>query len=134
MRRFATACLAACCLAALAVPGIAADKAEKKAAEKVCALGKGRAVCCKAYVADHCVYVACCEVGNAGFFSKTHCAACEKNAAKASPSGAAATGCGAGAPQGYVACCEVGNAGFFKGKACGACAAAKSASCCSAGK
>ena len=57
---------------------LAAEKA--KTSNGVCALGKGKQVCCKAYVADHCKYVSCCEVGNAAFYTASRCHTCAPRA------------------------------------------------------
>ena len=88
---------------------VAAPKAAASA-EKVCVAGVGKPVCCKAYVANHCMYVSCCEVGNHGFFKQTACAKCEANRA------ARATDCGdksACSPDAAVA--GTGNGAFFGG-------------------
>jgi hypothetical protein len=127
-----TMMLAAVAAGLLSVAAFAAPKSAE-----TCEAGKGKPVCCKASVANHCGYVSCCEMGNAAFFSKKHCGTCESHkahaqaacAAKAAPAAGAAA-CGAKTTL-YVSCCEQGNAGFFKAAhACGA----KAASCCSTAK
>jgi len=137
-----TLILAAAAACALTVGAWAAPKE----ADKTCEAGKGKAVCCKASVANHCGYVSCCEVGNAGFFSKKHCGTCESHRDHAQAACAAgktakadaktASGCAAKGSTLYVSCCDVGNARFFKAAhACGSgCEAKKASACCAAGK
>jgi hypothetical protein len=107
---------------AVGLMGAAAAAPAKNAAAKdeMCAAGHGKAVCCKAGVADHCGYVSCCEVGNAGFFTSKSCSTCAKHRAEAAR--AAAKSCCAGESKehaghaggnGYVSCCEEGNRAFF---------------------
>ena len=119
-------------LLALGIAGAAAA-APKEAAkgEQPCPAGVGKAVCCKASVANHCMYVSCCEQGNAGFFSKAHCSACEKHQAKHQ---AAHKGAAHACSTAYVSCCEQGNAAFFKTEGCSMCASKKDgkAACCAA--
>ena len=128
MIRFLTAAVLA-----LGIAGAAAAAPKEGAkAEQPCPAGVGKAVCCKASVANHCMYVSCCEQGNAGFFTKAHCATCDKHHAKAAHKGHAASHA---CSTGYVSCCEKGNAKFFKKDGCAMCAAKKGdkAACCEAG-
>ncbi len=70
--------------------------ADAKPAAQTCTLGQGRPVCCKAYVADHCGPVTCCEVGNALFHSGSRCQTCIDHAdtvALAAKSCASASAC-----------------------------------------
>jgi len=141
MIRFAIAALTAALITAGAA--VAAPQAGKKA-ESTCAAGVGFKVCCKAFVAHHCDYVSCCEVGNAGFHAQKACATCAKHEAKATPTATTAaaksaaaktdgkSACAAGAcAEGnlYVSAHEMGNGGFFtrtaahSGKAGAACCA-----------
>jgi hypothetical protein len=112
----------------------AAPKAEKPAEKSTCRAGVGRPVCCKAYVADHCTYVSCCEVGNAGFFSQKLCPKCADHKAKAelacaskgagTKDACASKGTGAKHECGRChECSEGGNRAFFTGT--------NGASCCS---
>jgi len=73
----------------------------------VCEAGIGKAVCCKAFVANHCPYVSCCEMGNAAFFSAKHCSLCDAHAKEHSKRATAQT-CAPGASS-----CEAGNRAFF---------------------
>jgi hypothetical protein len=106
----------------------AARAAPKKAAEPMpaCAAGAPKPVCCKAFVADHCIYISCCEVGNAGFFTQTECPTCLGRAAERAEQArraASKPGCGEAAKAGCSgtgACGEAcaagtqaGNGAFF---------------------
>lgn len=76
MSRFLIPSLAAAVLT-VAAAGMAA------AGEKsTCERGAGKAVCCKAYVANHCgpFSATCCEKGNAAFFTAKKCGGCESQA------------------------------------------------------
>jgi hypothetical protein len=142
MLRLVSLSLAALALGLMSAVGAAAAPGEKG---EMCVAGHGKAVCCKASVADHCGYVSCCEKGNAGFFTARHCGTCDQHKASAHKTAAhkahkpavataEAKGCGAGAG---VASCEVGNRGFFSNTACGTCttkAHAAKASCCAGEK
>lgn len=85
----------------------------------VCEAGQGKAVCCKAGVANHCTYVSCCEVGNAGFHSAASCGTCAHNhsVAMAKAMSAGCAKCGATAATAALTC-ETGNAGFFSASKC----------------
>ncbi|MBM3457689.1 MAG: hypothetical protein FJX77_04060 [Armatimonadetes bacterium] len=89
----------------------------------VCAAGIGTQACCKAGMANHCNYASCCEVGNAAFYSASHCGQCA-HAKKASQAKVASHmkehGKTAAACSSCVATvsCETGNKGFYTASAC----------------
>ena len=155
MFRFITVSLAAAVSLFAAGIATAAPEAGKAEAKSVCTAGIGKAVCCKAFVADHCNYVSCCEAGNSAFFTAKSCAKCADHRAQhaAAHSGktaatpavattgakttAAKSECAAGACCAsdttlYVAACERGNGGFFTSHTAHT-ASAKSSACCAAG-
>jgi hypothetical protein len=121
---------------------MAAPKAGK--VESTCERGVGKKACCKAFVADHCMYVSCCEVGNAAFYNQTLCHNCENH--KANVAVAAAAACSAKTASGTKECssgsacavstasAEDGNRRFFTPTACasGKTAASAGGACCSA--
>ena len=119
--------LAALCLATAAV---AAPK--DAAGEKPCPAGVGKAVCCKASVADHCMYTSCCEQGNKAFFTKKGCGTCAKHTAKAQLAHHGKAACDT--KNLYTSCCDQGNKGFFKAASCNTCASSGAKSCCAATK
>lgn len=76
----------------------------------VCEAGIGKAVCCKAFVANHCAYVSCCEQGNAAFFTTKHCSQCDAHAMdRVKHASTSAQTC-----SGDSANCETGNRAFFQ--------------------
>ena len=125
MLRILTLSLAAVSLCSAA---FAAPKTAAKAAEATCEKGVGKKACCKAYVADHCTYVSCCEIGNAGFHTQKDCSKCADHRVKAASH--ASTACSAKTAAGKKECasssacahalasCEDGNRHFFTAATC----------------
>jgi hypothetical protein len=136
MSRFVKAFFAAAGLSLFAV-GFASAAPKDAPAAGACEKATGKAVCCKASVADHCTYVSCCEVGNQGFFSKSSCGACAKGTAAKEMAHAkkAAHEAASTAKVSYVSCCEMGNRGFYtKAGACSTCEHKAACASCSAKK
>jgi hypothetical protein len=137
MHRALTTAFAAFALALIAASGAAA--AQKTAVVNAgCSGGIGQPVCCKAFVANHCGYVSCCEKGNAAFYSATHCGRCDEHASEkaavacaAKPAASAAAGAAHGCAT-VSTSCEVGNRMFFSGAACTTAAKAAKGDCCGA--
>lgn len=135
--------------AALIVAGVANAAPKESAADgKVCQAGVGKPYVMPMFANGKAVSQ--CEVGNAGFFSKScaqpskaalasastggACCASEKGAAHAKVAAhskaAKAEGCGEKALG--VMACEVGNRHFFTAASCDSSAKVAKASCCSA--
>src|SRR5688500_5857201 len=117
MSRFVRLSLAA--FLALAAGAAMAGPKGDSAAKATCTRGEGKAVCCKAFVADHCTYVSCCEVGNSAFFTQKECGKCVVHAAERAAKAGASCGTSAtcSASKSECAKCAVGhtagNGAFF---------------------
>ena len=108
--------------------------------EQTCARGVGMSVCCVHHTKACGAYTACCEKGNAGFFTASHCAKCAARTAAACDSSAKAkkgSACASrgAACAGMTACSrdgETGNAAFFTStRACASHRSAAAPACCS---
>lgn len=133
-------------LALAAGAAIAGPKGDS-AATATCTKGQGTAVCCKAFVANHCTYVSCCEVGNSAFFTKKECGKCADHTAKRAAKASASCGTSASCSASKSECAKcaggdvAGNRAFFtatagcaKGDGCADKKGQASASACCAGK
>lgn len=109
----------------LALASAASAAPKKDGAAPVCEAGVGKAVCCKAFVANHCAYVSCCEQGNAAFFTAKHCSLCDEHTMERALRASGST-CSADA-----ASCETGNRAFFSAAAPYGTRGGKSACCAS---
>jgi hypothetical protein len=124
MFRTLTLAVAALTLSLLTATGAAAAPTNDGSGP-VCEAGIGKVVCCKAFVANHCPYVSCCEQGNAAFFTASHCSLCDAHTMERMQRGST---------QACATACEAGNGAFFTPTAAKASAGDAPAACCTAVK